>query len=274
MSGSRLSHRLLHALQPHHDVALADRGAWQATRLGNADVRVKVLLVCGAIVLNLLSDDWRTSATVIGMVVGAVLLDRGPSWHGFTSLAIRFIPGIVIVIPLVVLRALMGPRPYAAVLRVGPLAAAISTPGLEAGVLLAWKVVAGLALAVLLMTTTPVPHLLAALHWFRVPGIVVEVASLIYRYLFLLAEEGERLRHAQRLRRCRMRLGHRVADSSSLVGNLFIRAYDRAERVSDAQRMRGGHYAARDRPDLGRPAWVEAGVAAGALLLIAATLAL
>lgn len=180
-----------------------------------------------AIVLNLLSDDWRTSATVIGMVVGAVLLDRGPSWHDFTSLAVRFIPGIAIAIPLVTLRALMGPRPYAAVLRVGPLAAAISTPGLEAGVLLAWKVVAGLALAVLLMTTTPVPRLLAALHWFRVPGIVVEVASLAYRYRLLLAEEGGRLRDAQRLRRCRMRVGHRVADSSSLVDNLFIRAYDR-----------------------------------------------
>ena len=269
MNGSRLLHKFLHAFQPHHDVAAADRGAWQETRLRDADARVKIVFVCGAITLNLLSTDWRTSAAIIALVIGALLVDRGPAGK---AILLRFLPGIMIATPLVILRTVMGPAPYAASLHAGPLTIGLSGPGLEAGILLAWKVMAGLAAAILLMTTTPLPRLLDALHWFRVPGIVVEVASLIYRYLFVLVEEGERMRNAQRLRSFKLHMGVNVADGSALVGSMFIRAYDRSERVANAQRMRGGGTDEARRPSLSNPHWAEVGVAACGLLVIGVTL--
>ncbi len=271
MADSRLFRSFLHAFQPHHDVVAVDRGAWHRTRLRDADARVKLLFVLGAITLNLLSRNWRTSAVIIALVVVALAVDRGRDWKGF---AVRFLPGIMIATPLVILRALMGPAPYLATLHAGPLAIGLSSPGLQAGVLLAWKVIAGLAVAILLMTTTPLPPLLDAFHWLRVPAIMVEVASLIYRYLFLLAEEGGRMREAQRLRSFKRRMGLSVADGSALVGSMFIRSYDRAERVADAQRVRGGGGDTRRRPLLPRPPWAETGVAACCLVVIGVTLLL
>ena len=72
--------------------------------------------------------------------------------------------------------------------------------GVAAGAELGLVVLAGVMLMLILGLTTPLPALLSALRWYRVPALLVEIGMLMYRYLFLFVEEAGRMRQAQRLR--------------------------------------------------------------------------
>jgi cobalt/nickel transport system permease protein len=103
----------------------------------------------------------------------------------------------------------------------------------RAGILLGRSVLSITAILLTVMAT-PVPHLIAALTWAKVPGLLVEVVQFVYRYLFVLAEEVLTLRHAAASRGGR---GSIIAASSS-VTVLFARSYARAEAIHRAMLSR------------------------------------
>jgi len=100
--------------------------------------------------------------------------------------------------------------------------------------------------ALLLAMTTPFPDLLWALDGLRVPGILVSIIAFMYRYLFTLQDEAERLMRARESRSAavagRKAGGHviwRAQVAGSMIGNLFLRSYERSERVYVAMLARG-----------------------------------
>lgn len=112
--------------------------------------------------------------------------------------------------------------------------------GLLAAGALALRVLAIGLFALVLVRTAPLSRTLAAAHALRVPGVLVQVAQLAYRYTFLLAAEFRRLRVALRARGFRPRTDrHTYRTVGQAVGSLLVRGGDRAERVADAMRCRG-----------------------------------
>lgn len=94
------------------------------------------------------------------------------------------------------------------------------------------------AAVVLLLATTGMEKLAAALRMLHIPRIFVLQLLLTYRYISLLAEEAGRLLRAHELRTP----GHKgVAPAAwgSLAGGLLLRSFDRAQRVYQAMCMRG-----------------------------------
>lgn len=90
----------------------------------------------------------------------------------------------------------------------------------------------------LLANTTPFSALLGVLTRFRAPGLLVTVLSLMYRYVFLLVDQGERMMRARRSRTfVRRRLSWMTG--AGIVAHLFIRSTERAERVYAAMTARG-----------------------------------
>lgn len=111
--------------------------------------------------------------------------------------------------------------------------------GLSRGILIMCRVIGGVSLILFLSMSTPANKLLLAISWFRVPKIFMELALLIYRYIFVLIEEMGTIRNAQKVR-----LGYRnwrqgMKSITVLGGSLILRAYDRAERVFEAMVARG-----------------------------------
>jgi cobalt/nickel transport system permease protein len=103
----------------------------------------------------------------------------------------------------------------------------------------------GLAV-VLLVSTTPLAEVLRALEWMRVPRTLVSVISLLSRYLLLLRGEVTSVTRAARSRAWESaKVRRRVAAAGGIVGSLFLRTYDRAERVHRAMLARGGEGAFR-----------------------------
>lgn len=96
-----------------------------------------------------------------------------------------------------------------------------------------------LATMVVLAATTPFGDILRVLRAAHLPPLLTTTLMLLYRYLFVLAAELERIRRARasrtfrRSRRLAWRLG------GGMIGELFVRSTERAERVYAAMCARG-----------------------------------
>lgn len=91
-----------------------------------------------------------------------------------------------------------------------------------------------------LARTAAVTQTFAAAGAVGLPGSLVQVGLLAYRYTFLFAGEVVRLRRAWRVRGFRMTTGrHAYRTVGHAVGALAVRGEDRAERVAAAMRCRG-----------------------------------
>ncbi|NIK59534.1 cobalt ECF transporter T component CbiQ [Kribbella shirazensis] len=113
----------------------------------------------------------------------------------------------------------------------------------ESGVLGAWNVLAkgtlGVIAAILLSATTAPRDLLAGLERLRLPATLVAILSFMVRYLSVVSDDLHRMRVARESRGYTGgRVGHLKAVAGG-VGALFVRSFERGERVHLAMRSRG-----------------------------------
>ena len=92
---------------------------------------------------------------------------------------------------------------------------------------------------ILLSNTTPFSDLLSTLKRFGVPKLFVTILALMYRYLFVLIDEAERLNRARSSRTFSDTRVRKWSSMASLVGQLFVRSTERAERIYAAMSARG-----------------------------------
>jgi cobalt/nickel transport system permease protein len=96
--------------------------------------------------------------------------------------------------------------------------------------------------SLLLVGTAPIHHTLAAAHKLKLPGLLVQLTLLAYRYAFLLADELRRLRVALRTRGFRLRrTRHGYRTLAHATGALLVRGAERADTVAATMRARGFH---------------------------------
>jgi cobalt/nickel transport system permease protein len=124
-------------------------------------------------------------------------------------------------------------------LRVDVAGLSLSQDGLWA----AWNIVAkgtlGVTASVILVSTTEVPHILRGLARLKVPVVMVAIAGFMIRYLDVIGGELTRMRTAMAARGF---VGRNFAQARMLAtagGALFIRSYERGERVHQAMLARG-----------------------------------
>ena len=91
----------------------------------------------------------------------------------------------------------------------------------------------------LLGATTSSEELLEAARALRIPALLVTVLSLTVRYLLILTEEARRMIRARDSRGVPRALRRRAAVAGAMVGALFLRSAERAERVGHAMVARG-----------------------------------
>ena len=160
----------------------------------------------------------------------------------------------------------------------GPTARVLGVSVSEAGLLAGWNILAkgtlGVLVSLTLAATTSPRDLLVGLQRLRVPALVITIATLMLRYLDVIAAEARRMRVARISRGHDPRFLWQVGATARSVGTLFIRSYERGERVHLAMVSRGWTGAM---PDAGRPAaprtWLAGLVPAlGAALVLGTTL--
>ena len=99
---------------------------------------------------------------------------------------------------------------------------------------------------ILLVATTRFPDMIHAFEHLRVPKMLTTVVSFLYRYMFVLTDEVMRLLRARNARSgsvAGLKSGRSVAWRARVTGNmagqLFLRSYERSDRIYNAMLARG-----------------------------------
>ncbi len=93
---------------------------------------------------------------------------------------------------------------------------------------------------VLTFVTTPFYRILEAFRWYKVPSILVDTLAMMYRYSFLLFDEFTRMHTASSARGGRAGKANALKTLSRIGAQVFMRAFDRSERIYLAMVTRGG----------------------------------
>jgi cobalt/nickel transport system permease protein len=176
----------------------------------------------------------------LGVVAAALVARLGP----FRTVRGSFIalPFMVAVLPLVFTRTgeLLG------TVDLGPVTLTVSGEGLREVATIVLKSWVSVQAALLLTFTTPFHDLIEGLRALRMPRIMVAIIGFMYRYLEVLTTEAGRMLRARAARSADAGTGRgggtlrwRGRVAGNLVGSLFLRSYERSERIHGAMLARG-----------------------------------
>jgi cobalt/nickel transport system permease protein len=173
----------------------------------------------------------------LAIVIGTVLV---PSyWHcWFIAVASLLVVAALVsrIAPLFLLKRLVLLSPFV----LGVLVVNALQPALHGSWLgFAARSAICLFTVVLVSNTTPFSHVLGVLRSARAPALLVTTLALMHRYLFVLVDESERMRRARASRTFSRRRRLRWHALGTVVGQLFVRASERAERIYAAMCARG-----------------------------------
>jgi cobalt/nickel transport system permease protein len=151
----------------------------------------------------------------------------------------RFLPPLLVAFTLLLLHALTtGQTPVYSV-PVGSWTLVLKEEGLAVGLLQASRVLGAVSVLLLLSAVAPAHELFLGLRWCRFPKVWVEIALLMYRYLFVCLDEASELLDAQRVR-----LGYgtpraAISSAGSLMGAVMVRSIEQSARTHEAMLARG-----------------------------------
>lgn len=213
------------------------------------DARIKVVLVVAFILTAAMVPPgaWPVYILLLSLVVAfEVLSELGVgSVIKRSSLALPF---VLAAIPLM----LTIPGPAVLSFGLGSWHFAVTVPGIERFLSVACKSWLSVQAAIVLAATTEFPQLLRALRALKLPRLLVAVIGLMWRYLFVLVDEALRLLRARSARsghtdaqsnpaarRSGGSLGWRARVVGGMAGSLFLRAFERSDRIYVAMLARG-----------------------------------
>ncbi|MGI8519007.1 MAG: cobalt ECF transporter T component CbiQ, partial [Actinomycetota bacterium] len=123
--------------------------------------------------------------------------------------------------------------------RLDVLGLSLSIDGLWAAWNILIKATLGLATTVLLGATTPIAEILHGLEHLRMPRLMTAIAGFMVRYADVITGEVTRMRIARESRGYDPRWFWQARAIASSAGTLFIRSFERGERVYLAMVSRG-----------------------------------
>jgi cobalt/nickel transport system permease protein len=127
----------------------------------------------------------------------------------------------------------------------GRWALSISAAGLERFLSIAIKSWLSVQMAIILTATTPLTDLLVAMRALHMPRLLVAILSLMWRYLAVLGDEALRMVRARDARSGSLQgkgggsVLWRARVTGAMAGTLFLRGYERSERIYNAMLARG-----------------------------------
>jgi len=116
----------------------------------------------------------------------------------------------------------------------------VTYEGLRYGILVAVRAFSAVMLIFPMIATTRFETTIRALEKLKIPNILVQMLMFTYRYIFVFVDEFQRIWTAMESRGFKLRTTlYALGTLGKAMGMLFVRSYERAERVYNAMRSRG-----------------------------------
>jgi cobalt/nickel transport system permease protein len=194
-----------------------------------AHLKIVALLAFMILVVATPRDWYAAYAVYLAMLVVAIGVSRVPPTY--------ILKRTVVELPFVVFALLL---PFVAT---GPqtevLGVSVSESGLEAAIALLVKGTLGVLASLTLAATTEPQDILAGLERLRLPSQLVQIMAFMVRYLDVVTGEMQRMKVARESRGFTARDPRHWPVLARSAGALFIRSYERGERVHLAMLSRG-----------------------------------
>lgn len=186
--------------------------------------------------------DWAPDAKLVGLVGFVVLLATTNAFSTPVFLAgAAIVLGAAVVAGLSVGQVLVRAVPAAPFLVLAALIPVISSSAEATGsaTSLAAKIAIGVVASVVFAATTRPTELVQALQKLRVPAVIVSIVSFMFRYLDVMVGEVGRIRVALVSRGYNPTWLKQARPMASAGGAMFVRSFERGERVHAAMLARG-----------------------------------
>ena len=232
------------------------------------DPRTKLIFSLVLIIAVVLTrpDNWLVYLTYLCVLAALLLLSRVPVLY----VAKRSL----VIIPFVVLIAIFIPffksGEIAGSYNIWLWEVSVTHSGLEVLRNILARAWLSIVTLIILTSTTRLPDLLKGLEQLRLPRVMVMILSFMYRYIFILVNEVLRMKQARDSRNFGGRRWWQIRTVGNMIGTLFVRTYERGERVYAAMVARGfnGHSRTLSRLQF-RPVDAYFGLCMGVLIIIA-----
>jgi cobalt/nickel transport system permease protein len=199
------------------------------------DPRGKLVLSLAAILGVILSTRMVFPLAVFAFCLGAMLCLRLPARLVLARLAAPL--GIVVV--LILLQSLFFGRTKVFSFSLLGIEWVLKQEGGWRGLLMGSKVLGAVSVMLLLSLVTPAHKIFHALLWFRIPRGWVEIAMLMYRYVFSLLDDTADVAAAQKVRLGYRGIKRSLSSCGALAGAVIIRSLDQATHTREAMIIRG-----------------------------------
>ena len=194
---------------------------------------------------------------LVKMIVTIIYLVVVLSFHKYSVsqlIPYVFYPVIIIVLgeipPLMVLKRILYVMPFIIILGISNpifdktgwfmINGIIISKGWLSFFSLVIKCILTVTAGIIFIGTTKVEDIALALRKIYIPKIMVTQIILTYRYISVLGEEVDRIKKAYSLR-SPLKPKISIKDLGSILGQMLLRSFDRANRIYDAMLLRGFH---------------------------------
>jgi cobalt/nickel transport system permease protein len=203
--------------------------------LTRIDARAKLMIALSSILAVICSSKVFLPLAVALMCVWAMMAVGVP----LRIVAARIAGPLGIVSALVILQAFLTRGTPIAAFSIGSWDLIASREGLLKGFLMGSRVVGSVSVILLLGSVTPAYKVFQALRWFRVPEGWVELALIMYRYIFALLDQTVDVAAAQSARLGYSGVRRSISSLGVLAGTVITRSMDQAIRTHEAMILRG-----------------------------------
>lgn len=211
------------------------------------DPRVKLVVTVLFILSNVLIPDggWLAFALAFALVLAVTAMARLP-WGYALKRSFIALPFALAAFPVI----FNTPGLPLAEFQLGPWTLIPTLAGVIRFASILARSLLSVQMAILLTATTQFPDLMHAMRHLRVPQALVATISFMYRYLFVLSDEAMRLIRARNARsaaypgqKSGVSLVWRARVAGNMIGQLFVRSFERGDRIYSAMLARGytGH---------------------------------
>lgn len=211
----------------------------RASMVHKLDSRVKVVAIFSFVALTSTMNSLPFLAPAALFLLALAGLSRIPASY--------FLKRLVWIIPfggiLVLIFPFITPGVPLFEFKAGFISLAASDEGIKRAAVLFFRVFTAVSAMTILTATTGFRELMNAFKELRVPYILVSLIEFTVRYIFVLVDEVQRMRTARRARGFEgggsLLNRHALKTIGQLIGVLFIRSWERGERVYNAMLARG-----------------------------------
>ncbi|MFA5066339.1 MAG: cobalt ECF transporter T component CbiQ [Dehalococcoidia bacterium] len=201
------------------------------------DPRTKLLCSLAFILAVVLTPEgiWRAFAVYLLIMLVLILLSRLPIGYVLKRSLVIF-PFVIMVVVFV---PFFKQGEVAVSYDIGVWHIAVTYEGLEVMVNVIVKSWLCILCLIVLSSSTKFEELLHGMYRLKVPQVFVQITSFMYRYMFVLADQAMRMQMARDSRNFGVNRRNIFKTMGNMIGMLFIRSYERAERIYAAMLSRG-----------------------------------